>query len=83
MRLYRARHLTLIATAKFLGISGPFILRLVESSLLTPARGDSIYKYKHRTPLFEKGAVEDFLSSVLAKTTRPSVPIMSETKSWC
>jgi predicted site-specific integrase-resolvase len=71
MRLYRARHLTLIATAKFLGTSGPLILRLVESSLLTPARCESIYKYKHKTPLFEKGAVEDFLSSVLAKTTKP------------
>jgi hypothetical protein len=70
MRLYRARHLTLIATAKFLGTSAPLILRLVESSLLTPAQGESIYKYKHKTPLFEKGAVEDFLSSVLAKTTK-------------
>jgi len=70
MRLYRARHLTLIATAKFLGTSAPLILRLVESSLLTPADGESIYKYKHKTPLFEKGAVEDFLSSVLAKTTK-------------
>jgi hypothetical protein len=71
MRLYRALHLTLIATAKFLGISAPLILRLVESSLLTPAPGTSIYKYKHKTPLFEKGAVEDFLLSVLAKTTKP------------
>lgn len=71
MRLYRARHLTLIATAKFLGTSAPLILRLVEGSLLTPARGESIYKYTHKTPLFEKGAVEDFLSSVLSKTTKP------------
>jgi hypothetical protein len=35
------------------------------------SRAKLTYKYKHKTPLFEKGAVEDFLSSVLAKTTKP------------
>lgn len=82
LKSYRARHLTLIATAKFLGITSPLVLRLVDSSLLTPARGDSIYKYKHKTPLFEKGAVEDFLWSVLAKTTRPRDFSDTELKSF-
>jgi hypothetical protein len=67
MRLYRALHLTLNDTTRFLGIGRPLILRLVESSLLSPARGVSIYKYKYNPPYLRRGLLKIFFLVCLPK----------------
>ena len=66
--LERAKHLSLKAVSKLLGIGKLNVLRLTENSLLTAARGPSVDN--HDSWKFDETTVNKFLTSIVSRTAK-------------